>query len=487
MGKRLWRILGSALLLGGCAAGTDGSDLAELCPTAVCDGADDGVDDADDADAVPDPGGTDDAEPDDQDGSDGGMVDDGDDGDQPSNANGLPCDVAEVLAANCFQCHDQMPAYGAPMSLADYDAMHVPAPSDLAEPVFEMMGLRIDDPVAPMPPIEVMSDEDALVLRQWIAAGAPEDPDADCGDVEPPPVDPVGPQALDCEVTDTFTAHAVGSGEGFHVPQQGADDLYQCFAFQTPYDVPTQASAWAPIIDDERVVHHWILYRNKTPRTDGEVFPCDGSLQLQADFVAGWAPGGHNMTMPDDVGLELAEAGDWFTLQIHYNNSAGYADAIDNSGVSFCALDTPRPQTAGILSVGTMGINIPPNATAHDEVGTCGFLNTWLWPDLHILGASPHMHEYGRAFSTELIRTGNMGSEMVTDVPNFTFENQGMYLNDPEIIVHPGDTLRTTCTYDNPNSFPVGFGEGTGDEMCFNFMLVYPIQDLLSRNCGLVF
>jgi len=298
----------------------------------------------------------------------------------------------------------------------------------------------------------------------------------------------VGPQALDCEVTDTFTAHAPGSAEGFHVPQAGADDLYQCFSFQTPYDVPTQATAYAPIIDDERVVHHWILYRSKSPQyTDGGVFPCDVNLQLNADFVAGWAPGGQNLEMPDDVGLELAEAGDWFILQVHYNNSAGYDDAIDNSGVAFCAAETPKPNTAGILTVGTVGLNIPPGAVNHDEVGTCGWLATWSWPELHVLGGSPHMHELGRAFSTELIRQGNQGSEMITDVPNFSFENQGMYLNEPEVIIQPGDTLRTTCTYDNPTTSNVGFGEGTGDEMCFNFMLVYPIQEINNRNCGIIF
>ena len=462
--------------------------LDPLCPTAVCqdsnvslDDGDEGDDDDDDDDDEGTGGGEDTGATDDGEGEDDATEDDG-----GQSAIGLPCDVLEVLSANCFQCHDDPAAFGAPMSLADYEDLHVPAPSDLTVPAFEMVGRRIDDPVKPMPPIEPMSGEDKQVLRTWIAAGAPEDPYADC-DVEDEPIDPIGPQALDCEVTDVFAAHAPGSTEGFHVPQQGADDLYQCFAFQTPYQVPTQATAWAPIIDDERVIHHWILYRNKNAQTDGGVFPCDAGLQLQADFVAGWAPGGGNMVMPADVGLELAEAGDWFILQIHYNNSAQYADAIDKSGVAFCAAEAPRPNTAGILSVGTVGINIPPNAVGHTEVGTCGWLNTFAWPQLHVIGASPHMHGYGRAFETELLRSGNAGQEMITSVPAFTFENQGMYLNEPEVLINPGDTLVTTCTYDNPNPFAIGFGEGTGDEMCFNFMLVYPIQNINNRNCGIVF
>ncbi|MBL4687534.1 MAG: hypothetical protein JKY37_23260, partial [Nannocystaceae bacterium] len=421
-------------------------------------------------------------------GSDGAFPTDDDPPGDPVAANGLPCDVLSVLAENCFECHSDTPSFGAPMALADYDAMHVPAPSDLVTPTFEMVAARVDDPVRPMPPIKIMDEADKAVLRAWIDAGAPEDPDADCGSVEPPPVDPVGPQALDCEVTDTFTAHAPGSNAGFQVPTQGAENLYQCFAFQTPYDIPTQATAWAPIIDDARVVHHWILYRNRAPNTDGGVFPCDAGLQLEADFVAGWAPGGQNMTMPDGVGLQLAEAGDWFILQIHYNNSAHYNDVVDSSGVAFCAADSPRTDTAGILSVGTVGIDIPANTTGHQEVGTCGWLGTIGWPaELHVIGGSPHMHQYGRGLTTELLRGGNAGQEMITNVPNFTFENQGMHLNEPEVIIHPGDRLRTTCTFDNPNPFRVGFGEATGDEMCFNFMLVYPIQQIHNRNCGIVF
>lgn len=49
----------------------------------------------------------------------------------------------------------------------------------------------------------------------------------------------------------------------------------------------------------------------------------------------------------------------------------------------------------------------------------------------------------------------------------------------------PGDAIRTTCTFDNPYDFPVLFGEGTEDEMCFNFVMAYPIEMVgSSRECG---
>ena len=34
--------------------------------------------------------------------------------------------------------------------------------------------------------------------------------------------------------------------------------------------------------------------------------------------------------------------------------------------------------------------------------------------------------------------------------------------------------MRTRCAWKNPGDTTVGFGEGTGDEMCFDFIGYYP-------------
>jgi hypothetical protein len=407
---------------------------------------------------------------------------------EPPQGPQLPCDVAAALSRACGECHGDTPAYGAPMSLVDFDDLHVPAPTDPTRAVFDLVGERITADTKMMPPDDDITDAERAALLSWIEAGAPADPDAQCGDLPPPDDGPdVGPEALPCETNFEVRAHAPGGQGGFQVPAQGADDLYQCFAFKAPFTEPRQAVAWAPIIDDERVVHHWILYRTPSPQEDGGVFPCDVSLQVSAEFVAGWAPGGGNVLMPEGVGLELGDPNDWYVLQVHYHNTAHHQDAVDASGVAFCMPDEPRPQTAGVLTLGTTSLNIPAGAVAHEETGNCGGLLTLFWPgDLHIIGSSPHMHELGRGFHTELVRAGGV-TEVVTDVPVFNFESQGMYFNTPEIVVHPGESLRTTCVFDNPGAEMVHFGEGTADEMCFNFVLAYPIQQLNNRNCGIVF
>ena len=291
----------------------------------------------------------------------------------------------------------------------------------------------------------------------------------------PPDPDPeVGPDELPCEVTHTFTAHANGSGtDPFHVPL--VDNLYECFTFASPLAAETQITAWAPIVDDERVLHHWILYKTSQQQPDGGVGPCN--MPGDASFVAGWAPGGTNFIMPDDVGLEFGGPDDYYILQLHYNNTGGYDDALDNSGVAFCTSE-PRPNTAGIIWLGTTGISIPADAVGHEETGVCPSSATGLLPfNLNIIASFPHMHELGRQLETTVYRGGAGGpAETLVNADPFSFDNQVMYPHDPHFVLEPGDELVTTCTYDNTYGTPVSFGEDTEDEMCFNFIMAYPIQ-----------
>lgn len=392
----------------------------------------------------------------------------------------VPCRVQRALANGCGLCHGSSPAFGAPMPLAHRDDFMVPAPSDPARPTHDLVVERMTAQLGVMPPNGEISDEDAAAILDWIDDGLP--PGTSCED---PPEDDDGlEQPLPCQTPHRLLAHADGSDAPFAVPTQGADNLYQCFAFRSPFADGEQATAWGPIIDDERVVHHWLLYRTSVGGyTDGAVFPCSATLQLSAELVAGWAPGGTNTIMPDDVGLDLGTPDDWWILQIHYNNTAQYTDVSDQSGVELCTTPTPRHHTAGMLTLGTVDIDVPPGASDHGVTGTCGPASTELWPEpMHLIVAFPHMHEFGRSFRTEVVRASG-ARETVVDIPAFDYSNQPFYPLDPQIVVNPGDTLNTTCIYDNPTDQAVGFGEGTSDEMCFDFVIAYPIDQLPKRNC----
>jgi hypothetical protein len=324
-----------------------------------------------------------------------------------------------------------------------------------------------------------MSDADRGVLQSWIDAGTPPDPDADCTPEDPTDGEPVGPDALPCEPTHTFVASAGGgASEGFHVPESGAENLYMCFTFKSPFADAVQGTAWAPITDDERVLHHWILFRSKTPQEDGGAGPCN--MPADAVFVSGWAPGGQNYVLPDDIGLDLGGPDDYYILQVHYHNTGHFSDAIDKSGVALCTTDTPREKTAGVLTLGTATIDIPVDGKGVVATGTCPSLITQYLPEpINVLASFPHMHQLGRKFDTIITRGGQ--DTTLVSVPNFSFDNQISYTHDPPVQIVAGDTLTTHCTYDNTYGVPVSFGEKTEDEMCFNFALVYPI-DMIPDN-----
>lgn len=403
-----------------------------------------------------------------------------------SAPSGLPCDVAEVLAANCTSCHSATPVFGAPMPLVTYDDLQVPALSDPSRKVYELVAERIEDPMRPMPqPPASMIDGEKTIIHEWIAAGTPMGDGSTC-DVPDTGADDggVGPDALPCDSNVEFTFHAPNSADGFAVPEQGAENLYVCASFKSPFVGESFATAWAPIVDDERVLHHWILYRTEMPQEDGAVGPCN--MPSDAQFVAGWAPGGENYVLPDDVALELGGPDSWFILNMHYNNAAHHADAVDKSGVALCTVDTPREQTAGILWLGSLNIAIPPHAEDFSVSGDCpSWASNILTAPLYVLTSFPHMHKLGKSFRTDIMRGGNNGPiETLVDVPSFDFQTQLHYMHDPPIEIHAGDALRTTCTYDNPSDKTVHIGENTEDEMCFNFVTVYPI-DLLGeyRQC----
>jgi hypothetical protein len=246
-------------------------------------------------------------------------------------------------------------------------------------------------------------------------------------------------------------------------------DTYRCFSFQVPFTSTEQAVAWAPIIDDKRVVHHFILYGHKTTAVP------DGCGDTGRVFVMGWAPGGGNGVMPPDVGLELPEPGTWLTLEVHYNNRAGYSDARDRSGIAMCTTTTPRPKEAGVITLGSIGIVIPPGADDFTVTSDIPGNLTRLLPEpLHVLWTSPHMHLAGKSFRTDVIRAGV--SAPLVDVTSWDFGNQRAFPRDPTTtLIMPGDEVHTVCTYHNATNSTVRFGEKTENEMCFNFVVVYPI------------
>jgi hypothetical protein len=166
--------------------------------------------------------------------------------------------------------------------------------------------------------------------------------------------------------------------------------------------------------------------------------------------------------------MELPATG--FTLELHYNSQD--ANAMDKSGVEVCVTPNKPKNIAGISWLGTDAIG---GASA---TGTC---TPDMGQPIRILGGTPHMHVAGTHMKVEILRQGGK-IEMLHDAA-FDFNYQRSYdYQDKNLMLMPGESIRTTCTYNKP----VSFGEGTGDEMCYFFTLHYPYPALTSVGLGQV-
>jgi len=382
--------------------------------------------------------------------------------------SGVPCDVAQVVGSRCVQCHAEQPKFGASMPLTKLADFHAPAKSDPRRKVYEVIPERINaqDATRLMPPASStqLVAAELRTLNDWIGAGAKaSSSQAACNPPAAGTPDPTGAattSVMPIEYNDPemkcyrFTAHAPGDKmTPFTV--ETTPDMYKGFTFMPPWQGMMYARSFKAVIDNEDVIHHWLFFRNGSAGQDGQISDQLGA-HPDGNLVHGWAPGGDDLYLQPDVGEEMP-GNVSYMLETHYNNTGGSA-APDASGVEVCV--TPKPP-AKVASISWLGTDLIAGPTA---TGTCDPSST---QPITIIGGTPHMHLKGRHMKV-VINRANGSKETLTDRP-FDFQYQLSYLFN-QVMVMPGDTITTTCTY----SEPATYGKGTNDEMCYLFTLYYP-------------
>jgi hypothetical protein len=380
---------------------------------------------------------------------------------------GLPCEVQAIVQARCAGCHASPPLYGAPMSLLNPSQFQETASTK--QKIWQEARTRLSAGTMPPAGATPLTDAEKATLLAWLERAAPPAPEgASCAT---PPPRPMPEPQLDCQPNHTFLSTGTNPAEGFTVPPEA--NHYQCFNLPVPFEPQEQAVQWGPVVGDPRVVHHWILYAVK-----GTASNCN---QLKR-FVVGWAPGGTAQKLQPDIGLELPNSDERLLLEVHYHNPRLFAGIKDKTGVAMCTIKTPRPIEAGVITLGTTSIRIPARSTNVEVKGSCDAFQTRQFSGpLHLLTSFPHMHERGVRFVTSIQRGG--ATVPVVEVRQWDFNHQVAYPHDPAaLVLNPGDTASTSCFYSNPQDREVRFGEKTEDEMCFNFLTVYPISAARSLN-----
>lgn len=352
--------------------------------------------------------------------------------------------VGVLLQEKCGGCHGAVPDFGAPFPLVDYDAL-------LDGPVGERVVDRVLSTLVSgdMPPENVAQPTHAEfdTLVGWASCGL-EHPDYAEGLQHSRPVwlPPESPPEGTVAIELLAPAHPV--------ERDDLDD-YQYFNFSNVVAGDRFIRRIEPVVDESRVVHH-ITFNDS-----------DGFRYLYA-----WAPGGNAIHFRDG-GLRIGPD-DEFTVNIHYNNGAGIADVADSSGVRLWVGD-PVGTEWKMLTTETWDFEVPAGERVEARQ-SCEATS-----DFEILAGMPHMHEIGSTFDHVLDRVDG-SSEPLVSVSGWSFELQNFY--EMNVLVRKGDQLNMTCGYQNTTNKVVLAGEGTADEMCFDFMYVTP-PDIDVRCVGL--
>jgi hypothetical protein len=464
--------------------------------------------------------------------------------DQASAEPQLPCFIDQILRDSCQSCHGHPTREDAPLSLTSWSELHATAVArdGLPSLVYERIARRIHDQARPMPPRDrpQLSEEQLSALDVWLTAGAPQGDScapssADAavsdasgpsdrpetggrdaqtmvgtpqgggnassgaaanggtaGDPAPPsaagaeaPADgtstttttagdedaPFMPDDADCEYIE-LRARSDMSGAAFPIAA-GSTDKYTCFVFDFNFDDPRQALAVYPLVDNPAVLHHWMLYSADAVPTRDLTVDCNSWFNgVDYHIMAGGGPGTDPWLMPKDVGLELGRG--LFVLEVHHNNIAGTA-TTDSSGARICTTRKLRPKTATISSLSSELFTVPAKTTDYTVSTRCR-------PDrqepIHLLRYFPHMNRLGKRVSLRVERPDGT-SENLKNVP-YALGVQHSYAI--PYVLQPGESLVTTCYFDNPGDTSVGLGTKASDEMCNHFVAAYPAYALTNKN-----
>jgi len=359
--------------------------------------------------------------------------------------------VRPLLMQHCGNCHGAAPAFGAPYSLLDYDALLRATPA--GRPV-DRIAARLVEGTMPPSGSPAPSDDATRAIAGW----------ASCGATLPAPRPALMASAPVFRAPDrplagaqSFTLAAPRFAVGPDVT-----DLYQCFAFDAPVTEPRFVRRFEAVLDQRRVVHHIVLLRDPDRSTAGmPAFRCSG-MPASSQYLYAWAPGQDAFEFPEG-GLRVTP-GQRFIVQIHYNNGSRVPDVVDASGVRLYH-DAPAGTEYGMVAIGPQGFTVAPRAAGMAE-SRCT-----LRADTTILAGMPHMHAIGTDFTQTILRADGTREPLIT-LSGWRFDSQLFY--ELRKTLRTGDRLSTRCDYRNPLSTPVRSGNNTADEMCFNFAYVTP-------------
>lgn len=367
-------------------------------------------------------------------------------------------DVLPVVRQHCQSCHT---TGGAAFALDDYDAA-----KPYAAPVAGAVASGEMPPWPPNPSCQhfqgerVLSDAEKKIFADWNAAGAPE------GDPSDAPAAPAATPENQMETPD----RTLNPGGDYTFDDVNNEDLYWCFRLDPQITQATDLVGADILPGNPEIVHHVIVFREANGQNNATGLPgfkCDGA---PGEFLFAWVPGAAPLKFPAGYGMRLQPT-DRLLMQVHYHRNPQAVSQVDRTAATLYFSPTPVTNLVHVSWLGTPSINVPANSDASASgdctVGSGG---------ADILMTAPHMHTIATKFNATLHPANGGDDQCMIDIPKWSFGWQGGYMYPQPVHVNANDVITSTCTWHNNSNQAVSFGEGTGDEMCFNF--VYAVGNI---------
>jgi hypothetical protein len=259
--------------------------------------------------------------------------------------------------------------------------------------------------------------------------------------------DTTEPSTLGMEVESTPVELAAGQ------------ERWICWSF--PVETPFQMTA-TELVESSPLIHHYQLFKTaQDPAMNGT--DCGATGMRDAVWLSVGGADTAGVRYPEGTAMKISG---YVTLQLHVLNAADAPVTIPRFRMSLAGTDEEGLLPIGVLVVAPRELSIPPNSIEHKVSGTCKPSE-----DVeNVIAIYPHMHMLGRQIRVGVAPVGGAPVDLV-NVP-WDFGHQGIYTVSGSATT--ADSLQVECTYDNPSSRTVVFGDSTTDEMCAGIIYHYP-------------
>jgi len=377
--------------------------------------------------------------------------------------------IVRVFQSRCQTCH--RPGEIAPFSLTTYGDAYAQR-----RKIRQVTQTRKMPPWKPVPGVgdfaepRRLSETEIALIERWVTAGAPEGDPRDL----PPPREFPGTWTLGAPdlVLDPAVDFQVTARE---------HDLYRCFTIPTRFAEDLWVSAVEFIPGNRRIVHHVLTYLDTSGesvvRDDAEPGPgytCFGGPGfVPRGGLGGWAPGAGPQVMPDGVGM-LLPAGARVVVQVHYHHR-GKSTETDRTRLGLHFARQPIDKRVRAIPILNRGFVIPAGEARHEVKASYTLPPTW---NLHAIAVTPHMHMLGREMKVTATYPDGTVRPLI-HIDDWDFNWQGNYTFTQPIPLPGGTRIDMVAVFDNSAENPrqpsrpprpVGWGEGTTDEMAIVFL-----------------